>query len=65
MKYIPAAFSSSSDASNIVSGLIKLRDFSQNSSTFAELQSHIIQANNHIIAKQQAHSLNVYGSIRT
>lgn len=53
---VPAALSSLSAASNIISGLIKLRDFSQYASTFTELQSHIIQANSHIISEQQSHS---------
>lgn len=54
---IPAALSSLSAASNIISSLIKLRDFSQYASTFTELQGHIIQANSNIISEQQSHSL--------
>ncbi len=57
IEYMPAALSSLSAASNIISGLIKLRDFSQYAATFTDLQSHIIQANSHIISEQQAHSL--------
>ena len=54
---IPAALTSLSAASNIISGLLKLRDFSQYAATFTELQSHIIQANSHIISEQQSHSI--------
>jgi hypothetical protein len=56
IEYMPAALSSLSTASNIISGLIKLRDFSKHAAELTELQSHIIQANGHIISEQQAHS---------
>lgn len=53
---VPAALSSLSAASNIISGLIKLRDFTKHAATLSDLQSCIVEANSHIIAEQQAHS---------
>ncbi len=55
IEYIPAAMASLSAASKIISGLISIRDFSQYSATFTELQNHIIQANRSIISEQQAY----------
>ncbi len=56
LEYVPAALSSLGAASNIISGLIKLRDFNKYATELTELQGHIIQANGHIISEQQAHS---------
>ncbi len=57
IEYIPQALSSLGAATNIISNLLSLRDFSKHASQLTELQRHIIQANSMIISEQQNYSL--------
>ncbi len=57
LEYLPQALSSLGAATNIISTLLSLRDFSQYAGTFTELQSHIIKANSFIISEQHEHFL--------
>ncbi len=55
IEHLPQAMSSLNTASNILSALIGLRDFTKYATQLNELHGNIIKANSIIIAEQQAH----------
>ena len=57
IEYLPQAISSLSAAKNIISALLELRDFNKLSSTVAEINNHIIKAQNLIFTEQEQRSL--------
>lgn len=56
IEYLPQALSSLQSATQIVSTLLSLRDFSKHAGDLIQLQSHIIKANEMIISTQNQHS---------
>ena len=57
IEYLPQALSSLGAATNIISNLLSLRDFSKHAAQLTELQTYIIKANSMIISEQNEHSL--------
>ncbi len=53
---IPVALTSLKAATDIISSLLKLREFNNHAGEIAQLLNHIIQANTTIISVQQDHS---------
>jgi hypothetical protein len=53
IEYVSKALASLGSATKIISSLLDLREFRNYAAQLTELQSHIIQANSHIISEQQ------------